>query len=227
MRCGYGTYLPATAEAGSELREEIALTEAAGFDAIFFSEHHGIDGYAADPLGLAVYALGQTSTLKAGPMPLLLPLHNPVRVAETAGLAHFLSDGRLLLGVAAGYLEQDYAQVGIPLEERGGRMREAMEVVKLALAGEGRSFRGRFYALEQAGPLLHRGPDGPPPLWMASSTEIGIKRAARWCEGLMLNSLLSAAEARPLIEEYRELCARAGREPEARSVPGGVRDRQA
>src|ERR1700732_1521378 len=124
VRYGYGTYLLSDATTPRELREEIVQVECAGFDAIFFSEHHGVAGYAPDPLALAVFALGQTTTLRAGPMPLLLPLRQPVHVAETAALAHFISDGRLILGVGAGYLAQDFAPVGLSSAERGQRMEE-------------------------------------------------------------------------------------------------------
>ena len=213
LRCGYGTYVPAHADAAAELREEVALTEEAGFDGIFYSEHHGVDGYAPDPLALATYALGRTSTLRAGAMPLLLPLRNPALVAETAGLAHFLSDGRLILGVGTGYHPQDFDQVGAPLEDRGARFAEGLRVMRRMWAG--REHAGTYYRVKQSAAPLHRWSGGDPPVWIASSSAIGMRRAARWAQGVMLNSISSAAELAPVIGAYRAACA-------AASVPVGT-----
>src|SRR5687768_7858098 len=111
MRIGYGTYL----RDGGDLREEAQLAEASGLDGIFFSEHHGVAHYPPSPLALAHFALGATTTLRAGPMPLLLPLHHPVRIAEETALIDHVSGGRLIVGLAIGYLEDDFEQVGVPL----------------------------------------------------------------------------------------------------------------
>lgn len=208
LRCGYGTYVPAHAEAAAELREEIGLAEGAGFDAIFYSEHHGVDGYAPDPLALATFALGRTTRLRAGPMPLLLPLRNPALVAETAGLAHFISDGRLILGLGTGYHPQDFDQVGAPIDERGTRFAEGLRTMRRVWAGQ--EHDGTFYRVKQSAAPLHRWSGGDPPIWIASSSSIGMKRAARWAQGIMLSSISSAAELRPVIDEYRRACADAG-----------------
>ena len=208
VRCGYGTYVPAHASAAAELREEIALTEDAGFDAIFYSEHHGVDGYAPDPLALATFALGRTTRLRAGAMPLLLPLRDPALVAETAGLANFISDGRLILGVGTGYHPQDFDQVGARVEERGARFAEGLKAMRRVWSGA--EHRGAFYSSRQSAAPLHRWSGGDPPVWIASNSAIGMKRAARWAQGVMLNSISSAAELRPVVAQYREACAAAG-----------------
>src|ERR1700729_772094 len=152
---GYGTYVgPGTGE-GLELREEIQLTEAAGFDAIFFSEHHGTERYPPSPLALASYALGATTTLRSGPMPLLLPLHDPVRVAEESALLDVVSGGRLVLGLAAGYLPHDFEQIGIPVDERGPRLDEGLDVIHRVWEGKPQAFHGRFSTFSSTGPLTY------------------------------------------------------------------------
>jgi alkanesulfonate monooxygenase SsuD/methylene tetrahydromethanopterin reductase-like flavin-dependent oxidoreductase (luciferase family) len=211
MRCGYGTYVPATSDAAAELRDEIALVEDAGFDAIFFSEHHGVDGYAPDPLALALHALSRTTVLRAGTMPLILPLRDPTLVAETAALGAFLSGGRLVLGVGAGYLPQDYAQVGVPFEDRGARLEEGIAVMRGVWSGA-LEHEGRFYRASQARAPLHR-PAAATPIWIASSSPLGMRRAARLGDGVMLNSLLDGEEAASLAGRYRAACRKYGVEP--------------
>lgn len=203
--CGYGTYVPTHADAPRELREEIARAEDAGFDAIFFSEHHSVEGYAPDPLSLAVHALASTSTLRAGTMPLLLAMRDPTLVAETAALANFLSGGRLILGVGAGYLEQDYAQVGVPFAERGPRLEEAITLVARTWSGSV-DHGGAFFSARRSREPLHRSA-APPPLWLASSSRVGMRRAARLADGVMLNSLMASDEVAALVRVYRNACA--------------------
>jgi alkanesulfonate monooxygenase SsuD/methylene tetrahydromethanopterin reductase-like flavin-dependent oxidoreductase (luciferase family) len=210
IRLGYGTYLPGTPSGGAELRQEIALAESAGFDAMFFAEHHGVPGYPPDPLSLAIFALGQTSRLRAGPMPLLLPLREPARIAETAAMADFISNGRLILGVGVGYLQKDYDQIGIPFDDRGPRMEEALAVMRSSWGATTVNHRGRFFVCDQPDPLQHRHQGRQPTLWIASSTNVGIRRAARWGDGVMIPSTVSGAEVAASVQHYKSACAKAG-----------------
>jgi alkanesulfonate monooxygenase SsuD/methylene tetrahydromethanopterin reductase-like flavin-dependent oxidoreductase (luciferase family) len=212
-RLGYGTYVGPGPGEGLELREEIQLTEAAGFDAIFFSEHHGTERYPPSPLALASYALGATSTLRSGPMPLLLPLHDPVRVAEESALLDFVSGGRLVLGLAAGYLPRDFEQIGIPVDDRGPRLDEGLDVLHRVWEGTPQQFQGRFSTYQSTGPLTYPPEAGRLPLLIASSAVPGLRRAARWGAGVMIDSLRATADVAKVAGRYRELCKEAGRRP--------------
>jgi len=212
-RLGYGTYVGPGPGEGLELREEIQMTEAAGFDAIFFSEHHGTERYPPSPLALASYALGATTTLRSGPMPLLLPLHDPVRVAEESALLDFVSGGRLVLGLAAGYLPRDFEQIGIALEERGPRLDEGLDLVHRVWEGTPQQFEGRFSTFQSTGPLIFPPEGGRLPILIASSAVPGLRRAARWGAGIMIDSLRATADVAKVAARYRELCADAGRRP--------------
>jgi alkanesulfonate monooxygenase SsuD/methylene tetrahydromethanopterin reductase-like flavin-dependent oxidoreductase (luciferase family) len=212
-RLGYGTYVGPGAGEGLELREEIQLTEAAGFDAIFFSEHHGTERYPPSPLALASYALGATTTLRSGPMPLLLPLHDPVRVAEESALLDFVSGGRLVLGLAAGYLPRDFEQIGIAVEERGPRLDEGLDVLHRVWKGMPQDFQGRFSAYHSSTPLTYPPEGGRLPILIASSAVPGLRRAATWGAGIMIDSLRATADVAKVAARYRELCAEAGRRP--------------
>jgi alkanesulfonate monooxygenase SsuD/methylene tetrahydromethanopterin reductase-like flavin-dependent oxidoreductase (luciferase family) len=212
-RLGYGTYVGPGVGEGLELREEIELTEAAGFDAIFFSEHHGTERYPPSPLALASYALGATTTLRSGPMPLLLPLHDPVRVAEETALLDVVSGGRLVLGLAAGYLPMDFEQIGIAVEERGPRLDEGLDVLHRVWEGTPQQFDGRFSTFHSTGPLTYPPEGGRLPILIASSAVPGLRRAARWGAGIMIDSLRATADVARVAARYRELCDEAGTRP--------------
>ena len=78
-------------------------------------------------------------------MVIVLPWHDPIRVAEDAATIDILSDGRLELGVAIGYRCAEFTGFGVPHQERGARMDEALPVLRRLLAGERFSFAGRYY----------------------------------------------------------------------------------
>src|SRR4051812_41579785 len=108
MQLTYGTYVADP----DVLRDEVAAAEAAGFEAVYFSEHHGLPGYIANPLAAATFVLGCSASLRSGPMPLLLPLHDPVRIAEQAALVDAISGGRRGVGGGGGFLPSGIGQRG-------------------------------------------------------------------------------------------------------------------
>jgi alkanesulfonate monooxygenase SsuD/methylene tetrahydromethanopterin reductase-like flavin-dependent oxidoreductase (luciferase family) len=197
----------AGASGAANLREEVLLAEAAGFDAVFFSEHHGAPGFPANPLTLSGFVLGVTSLLRAGPYPLLLPLHHPVRVAEDSALLDFASDGRLILGLGSGYLPQDFAQIGIPPAERQSRFVEGIDVIRKVWEAQPRRHAGRHYVVNDIEPLAYRSPSpSGPPLWIAGSSGTNMRLAARAGDALALDSIRPTAEVRTLAARFRTIC---------------------
>jgi alkanesulfonate monooxygenase SsuD/methylene tetrahydromethanopterin reductase-like flavin-dependent oxidoreductase (luciferase family) len=214
LRIGYGTYIAAERAAAPQFRVEVSEAEQAGFDGIYFSEHHGVPGYAATPLTLAAMALAQTTVLRAGPMPLLLPLHDPVRIAEESAMIDFLSQGRLVLGLGAGYHPSDYGQAGIPLSERAARMEEGIALLHNVWSAEPRLHDGPHYRLGTTNPLNHRPwTQAGPPVWLATGSRTGTERAARLGDGLVLGSTGSVDRIAEDARQFRAARERAGRDP--------------
>jgi alkanesulfonate monooxygenase SsuD/methylene tetrahydromethanopterin reductase-like flavin-dependent oxidoreductase (luciferase family) len=207
VACGYGTYLGAGAAVAVELRQEVQLAEAAGFDAILFSEHHDIAGYPPAPLAMASFALGASTSLRAGAMPLLLPLHHPVRVAEEAALLDVASDGRLILGLAAGYLGADFAQTGLSLAERQSRLIEGVRLMRNVWSDHPHSHSGQHYQFSPPGPLRYPpARQGGVPVWIGGTAESSLQLAAESADGIVLTSLSSDAELVSAIGRYRSMC---------------------
>src|SRR6187397_1749408 len=85
----------------------------AGFDVVRFLEHHGSDdGYCPSPLVMAAAAAARTSRIRIRVRALILPLHDPLRIAEDAAVVDVISRGRLELVVAAGYVRSEFAMFG-------------------------------------------------------------------------------------------------------------------
>ena len=127
-----------------EVVEEAKLAEEAGFDSCFFGEHHqDKDGFLPSPLIVATAVAAQTITLKVGTSVILLPLHNPVHLAEDVITLDLVSKGRIVLGVGLGYQPADFRAFEIPMRERVGRFEEAVEIIRKCWEGQSFYHSGR------------------------------------------------------------------------------------
>src|SRR5579875_891482 len=119
-----------------------------GFDTIWLTEHHFVeDGYSPSMLPLAAAIAARTRRIRIGTFVLLLPLHNPLRVAEDAATVDIISNGRLDLGLGQGYRVPEFTGFGVPRKERGARLEEGTEIIRRAWTEDGFSFDGRFNRL--------------------------------------------------------------------------------
>ena len=123
-----------------EVIAEARLAEQAGFESIFFGEHHqDKDGFLPSPLILATAVAAQTETLRVGTSVILLPLHHPVKVAEDVITLDIVSKGRVTLGVGLGYQPADFQAFGVPMSQRTGRLEEGVEIIRLCWRVSARS----------------------------------------------------------------------------------------
>jgi alkanesulfonate monooxygenase SsuD/methylene tetrahydromethanopterin reductase-like flavin-dependent oxidoreductase (luciferase family) len=110
------------------------LAEPLGFDSLFALEHH-FTGYAMSPspTQLLSYYAGRTKRLMLGTAVIVLPWHDPIRVAEEIALLDVLSGGRCLFGFGRGAASVEYAGFRIPMEEARPRFVEAAQIIVKAL----------------------------------------------------------------------------------------------
>ena len=107
--------------------DEIVRIEELGYHNVWLTEHHFVeDGYNPSVLPMAAAIAVRTSRIRIGTFVLLLPFHNPVRVAEDAICIDILSSGRFDLGVGQGYRAEEFAALNIPRAERSARLAEAI-----------------------------------------------------------------------------------------------------
>ncbi len=133
-----------------EERRLADLAEPLGFDSLWSVEHH-FDDYTMVPdvCQFLTYMAGRTSRIKLGTAVIVLPWHDPVRVAEQIAMLDILSEGRVLLGFGRGAARIEYAGFRIPMEESRERFIEAAEVVVKALKNERFSHRGTYYQIPE------------------------------------------------------------------------------
>jgi probable F420-dependent oxidoreductase len=202
-----------TIEAVGRMADEL------GYDSIWCNDHLAIPSargdaaaepaYAAaygeqrgqsiyEPLIVLAYLAAVTRRVMLGTSVYLLPLRAPLLAARQAVSLDRLSDGRLVLGVGAGWLESEFAAVGVPYRQRGRRTDEAIAMLK-SLCGE-----------DDAGFLPKPVQRPHPPLWIGGRSDAAVRRAARAGDAWH-PSHLTVDELRRQIPALHAECERAGR----------------
>jgi len=190
--------------------EMAVWAEANGGLAVVVSEHHASpDGYLPSPLVLAAAIAARTTTIPITVAALLVPLHDPVRLAEDMAVLDIVSRGRVSYVAGLGYRPEEYSMFGRSMRTRGRRMDECLEVLRSAWTGEPFTYDGRTVHVTPR-PVTA----GGPMLMYGGGSVAAARRAARF--GLPL----FAQVATPGLEDaYREECERLGREPGMCIVP--------
>ena len=131
------------------------LAESAGFESLWAGEHVVLpdprvapspmdpDDPILDPLVALGFLAAHTSAVKLGTGIIILPQRNPVVLAKQAASLDALSEGRLILGVGAGYLEPEMRAIGVPFEERGRRTDEYLAAMRELWYAERPAHEGR------------------------------------------------------------------------------------
>lgn len=168
-------------EWGDFFEEAYAQTKVAeeyGFNSVWFEEHHEHKEYLPSPLN-ALSMVSQHTKLKLGTNIVILPLYNPFRLAEEVAQLDCNTHGRVIFGVAAGYREKDFANLGLDLENRGGFMNEGVALVSKLLSEEDVSFEGKYFNVSHATIQPRPFQKPRPPIWIGGWKPPALRRAAR------------------------------------------------
>jgi alkanesulfonate monooxygenase SsuD/methylene tetrahydromethanopterin reductase-like flavin-dependent oxidoreductase (luciferase family) len=191
--------------------------EELGYDAVHMVEHHfQPDGYNPSPLMTLAACAAVTEKVDLGTNILLVPLYNPMKLAEDVAVLDNLSGGRVKLGVAPGYVREEFDGLMSPYEERFKRFEEALDLMQLAWKGEPFSFEGRFYQVPETrlSPLPVQ--PGGPPLWYGVSGPRLLRRAAKRGAALALSPRHTIAEVKEHLRAYDAHCDEFGHHPAER-----------
>ena len=151
--------------------------EAHGFDDVWVSEHHYLQRSNPSAIAFAAYLLGRTTRVRVGTAVTLLPLHDPVHIAEQAALLDHLSNGRFDLGVGRGEATVDY-EVMSSLEHLDRGMPEALGLVMQSFTGAAASDTD-LYRFREVAPRPCPWTHPHPPVLVASEGEATLELAAR------------------------------------------------
>ena len=201
----------------SVLGEHLALGDLAeplGFDSLFALEHH-FTGYAMSPspTQLLSYFAGRTRRITLGTAVIVLPWHDPVRVAEEIALLDILTGGRCLFGFGRGAASVEYAGFRVSMEEARPRFVEAAQIVSKALTHEVFDWEGEYYTIPTTSirprPISH-----PERRFYASSVSPeSAEIMAKLGFGVLVVMQNEWPKAAEDIDRYRQIAASVGHTP--------------
>ena len=233
----FGLHLPsAQPGASSEGILEVArAAERLGFDSLWMFDHlftptgleskypySGDGGYPMsaadpffDPLALFGVLAGATERIKMGTGVLIPAYRNPIVLGKLLATIENFAPGRLMLGVGAGWMKEEFDAVGVPYERRGARLVEYIDALRAIWSGAPAAFEGSFYSWPEAGFLP--APTSPIPIIMGGHGDRALARAAHHADGWAVvtrkgqGSGIDGAAGR--IDVVRANLEKAGRDP--------------
>jgi len=230
----YGVAIPQSNQFATPdaIRTIARAVEDLGFDSLWVSDHIIVQSGSTyipemmdEPLATLAFIAAETSHVTLGTSVLIVPYRDPVFTAKFLSTVDYLSNGRLVVGVGAGWLEPEFQALGVPFNERGPRTDEYLRVFRNLWETETSSFAGRWkqYSDMRMFPKAAPSRRGTIPIWVGGNGKASIRRAGELGDGWHPINL-APAEFATLTADYRAQCAHFGKEPGPiclRHMPGG------
>jgi probable F420-dependent oxidoreductase len=199
------------------------LAEALGYDSVWVMDHLLNSGYIRErldgrpyyhPMATLSYLSATTKRVSLGTSVLVLPYHNPVELAKYAATLDQMSGGRVILGVGAGAMTEEFDALGVPFKQRGALTNESMAIMKELWTSADPTYQSERWSL--AGFKFAPKPAQQPaiPLWVGGSSPGAMRRAATLGDGWHPTGM-TPEDFRAGREEVRKLATAAGRDPDA------------
>jgi alkanesulfonate monooxygenase SsuD/methylene tetrahydromethanopterin reductase-like flavin-dependent oxidoreductase (luciferase family) len=199
----------------NEVLEQIRVADKLGYETFWLAEHHfeNEHGSVASPAVFLAAAARETEQIGLGCAVSVLPLHNPVRVAEDFALLDILSGGRMRFCVGSGYLEHEYAGFNIKFEERVPRLNESLALIQQLWSEPEVCFKGEFFEASKG--LNIRPVSAGRPMMAVVRREAAAAMGAKGYPIFMSSLSVKSAEAvRDVVDSYREAYLENGHAPE-------------
>jgi alkanesulfonate monooxygenase SsuD/methylene tetrahydromethanopterin reductase-like flavin-dependent oxidoreductase (luciferase family) len=185
--------------------DQIVRAEQLGFGSVWLTEHHFCeDGYTPSPLVIAGAIGERTRTMRIGTNLIVIPLHDPVRIAEDAATLSLLTGGRFDLGVGIGYKQPEFEAFGRELKNRPSMIEDACEIIRRGWSGQNVNYTGKRFSLGDL-PITPV-PEQVPALLIGGMAQPAIDRAARIGDGFLSTGGIG-------LDLYVEALERQGKDP--------------
>jgi probable F420-dependent oxidoreductase len=201
-----------------ELNWQMAETaERLGYDSVWVGDSI-TSKPRLEPLTMMAALAARTHRVKIGTAVLLPALRHPVHLAHAIATVDQISNGRVILGVGAGRGDhqmyvQEHNAVGVPIQERAGRMEEGLQLLRTLWTQEEVSNESQFYPLHQVA-LEPKPVQQPVPIWISSNwVQRGLRRVAELGDAWITN-IPSTEGFRNCWQKIREQAERTGRDPD-------------
>lgn len=187
--------------------------------------HYTRDFPHHEPMTMMAFIAGVTETIGINPAIVILPQRQAVLVAKQAAEIDVLCGGRLRFGVGVGWNALEFQALGMDFGDRGRRVEEQVEVLRLLWTRELVTFRGEWHTIEEAG-LAPMPIQRPPEIWFGAVSDVAVRRAGRLGDGFfMIARLRPDDESRRVVRVFRDAAEEAGRDPDSLGVESMVYSR--
>src|SRR5499433_487709 len=194
-----------TARVFGEVAEQTRMADELGYTVAWFAEHH-FSNYClcASPLMMVAHCAPITKRIRLGTAVVVLPLYNPARLAAEIATADALSNGRLMLGIGAGYQPYEFERFGVDIARNLEMTNEFCDILELAFSRDFFSYDGKHYRM----PRTHipaRPVQQPMPVYVAGHTQAMFRAAARHGYRVLTSGRVGGVKL--LAEQYADIVA--------------------
>jgi alkanesulfonate monooxygenase SsuD/methylene tetrahydromethanopterin reductase-like flavin-dependent oxidoreductase (luciferase family) len=192
--------------------EQVRAARDAGFDVIVMGQHYlSVPFQELQTLPSLARLAAEAGSMRVGATVLLLPLLNPVDVAEQVATLDVICEGRFIFGVGLGYRDEEYEAFGIRREERVARLVEGLQVIRRLWTEDEVTHHGRFFRLTKARMMLKPVQRPHPPIWFAANNNGAVERSARMADAWVINPHAKLGILEQQMALYRKALQEAGK----------------
>lgn len=196
------------------MMDHLPVAEELGYASAWVATHHAQpDGLCPGPIPAMASMAAVTRRMRIGSAIMLPPLFAPMKLAEDLAVLDNIAQGRLVVGVAPGYVTEEFEAHGVPRSERVGRMEEILDFLQVAFTQDEFSFDGKYYSVPKTIMTPKPVTPGGIPIWYGVSAEKSLRRAARRGCTVVASPRHSLEELQEHYRIYHEECAAVGFQP--------------
>ncbi len=191
------------AQVFSEVTEQTRRADELGYAIAWFAEHH-FSNYClcASPLMMVAHCASVTRKIRLGTAVVVVPLYNPARLVAEIATADAISNGRLMLGIGAGYQPYEFERFGVDLKQNLEMTNEFCDILDLAFSRDFFSYQGKHYQMPETH-IPVRPVQNPIPIYVAGHTETMFRAAARHGYRALTSGRVGGVEL--LKEQYADI----------------------
>lgn len=224
MRIGFGLPVsgawasPASVTSFAARAEEAGYASVWTFQRLLVPEGSGMDPVyqcVLDPMVAMAFAAATTKRIRLAVAVINAPFISPVYLAKQAASLDVLSGGRHDLGVGLGWMPQEFAATGAPMERRGARTAEYVRVLRTIWGPQPVEFSGEFYSVPRGSILPVPVQAGGPPILLGGTAPRALRRVGEIADGWVTSSRADLSKIEESIAIVRSAAAEAGRDPDA------------
>jgi alkanesulfonate monooxygenase SsuD/methylene tetrahydromethanopterin reductase-like flavin-dependent oxidoreductase (luciferase family) len=192
--------------------DQVRAARDAGFDLIVMGQHYLSTPFQeTQTLPSLARLAAEAGRMRVGATVLLLPLLNPVDVAEQVATMDVITEGRFIFGAGLGYREEEYEAFGVQGKERVPRFLECLDVITRLWTEEEVTHHGRFFNLTRARLVLKPVQKPHPPVWFAANNDAAVERSARMADAWVINPHAKLEVLQRQMALYRTALQAAGK----------------